>query len=272
VLDEQVVREEPVRLARQGGRGDGVQHAGQQGGLGASVLEQLVRVVPEPVLFEQRAVAHILDTDAAPVEPGGDRPGLGQPAEAMGAPVGEPLERRAEVWRSQADDMPQPAAPFVPQFIGLVCSATRDQAAERVADQGDVGDLDRPAPDQFLERLGEFAGIRGYPQPGVEVEVDRRPAVVVAQLRAVRTGAVAPLLLSSERPAQIGLAQPVDEHREPTRHVAGLRRVGGEVRREMAERTTVQPHPHLGCDRRLLLGHPVAEEAADGAEDETRPR
>ena len=146
-----------------------------------------------------------------------ERPGLGQPGQPVRAPVDEALERRAEVRRAEPDDVAQLRHPLVVQRVGLVGGAAADQPAERVPDDRDLGDLDRPHPDELLELLGQLAPVVRDVHAGVEVQVDRRPAVVVAQHRAVGARAVAPALLGRERPAQVGLAQPVREHRQAGR-------------------------------------------------------
>ncbi len=103
---------------------------------------------------------------------------------------------------------------------------------------------------------------------GVEVQVQRRPAVVVAQHRAVRGGQVAPALLGCERPAQVGLAQTVDEDREPAGRGAAGPRVVGQVRGQAPQAAVVQAHAHLRGECRLLLGDAVAGPATHRAEHE----
>ena len=156
------------------------------------------------------------------------------------------------------------------QLVGLVRGAAGDEAAERVADQGDLGDRHRPGGDELLELPGELGAVGRDVHAGVEVDVDRRPAVVVAQHRAVGGRPVAPALLGAERPAQVGLAQPVQEDHQP----AGDRvvRVVGEVGRDAPQRPAVQAHAHLRGERRLLLGDAVAPEPVDRAEDEAAAR
>ena len=115
---------------------------------------------------------------------------------------------RPTTWRSRAD-------PGVVELRRLVGRRAGDEAAHRVADQRDLRERCGPVPGQLLELVGEDAAVVGDPQSRVEVGVERRPAGVPSQQRAVGDIRVAPGPPGAVPPRAVGLAQPVQEYHHP---------------------------------------------------------
>ncbi len=162
--------------------------------------------------------------------------------------------------------MAQRRSPGVAQRHALVARAASHQSTHRVSDHGDLRDRHGPAGDEVVEVLGELAAVGRDMEPRVVGEVQRRPPIGVAQQRAVGDAAVAPVLLGTEPPGQVVLAQSVEEHDNAPRR--GVAHVVDDVGRQAAQRSVVGAQAHRRRERGALLGESIAPETAERAERE----
>ena len=79
--------------------------------LAAMVLETPVGVTTVPVLFDDVAVAQVLDAGAADVDEVGVGPRLRQPVEGPSELARQTFEGGTSVWRSQIEDVGDQARP-----------------------------------------------------------------------------------------------------------------------------------------------------------------
>ena len=92
---------------------------------------------------------------------------LGPEAQHARADVRDLLQVGAGVRRAEADDVAYEVLPGLTGRRRVVGGRADDQAAHRVADQGDAGDRLRPGRDELLEQRVEVLAVLGDVQAGV---------------------------------------------------------------------------------------------------------
>ncbi len=95
------------------------------------------------------------------------------------------LERSPKMRAGEHEHVAHPGHP--PLAGGLVARAARNQAAHRVADQGDLVDLYRPIPVELAEQPREITSVGADAATAVVADVDRRVAKVFLERGSVWT-------------------------------------------------------------------------------------
>ena len=176
-VHQQVAEHRAQRMTLRGAErgGDEVVLGVRQGRRGNAVEAPLAReVLALPLVLGDVAVAEIDDAGRAALEDRAERGRLGPEPQQPRAEVRDLLEVGAGVRGAEADHIAYEVLPGLTGRRGVVGGGAYDEAAHRVADEGDAGDRHGPGLHELLEQGVEVLAVLGDVQAGVVADHDRR--------------------------------------------------------------------------------------------------
>src|SRR5450759_1975851 len=114
---------------------ESVSAASREWDLAAPVVEQLPRILPAPVAFDEVAEAEITDPGAPGIDDLRHRPRLRHLAQRPGHGMDSLLQGRTRMRRAKGDQMPDARRPVMPGDRSGLARRTSDEASHRVPDE-----------------------------------------------------------------------------------------------------------------------------------------